>query len=166
MSTVKLDPEVKRQRIEELRRFHADILSGIDYDVMYCPKLCYTPKGKDENHISFFPSELRQRKDIYTEFTSREYIPEDPKRTLYRWKYNPQWEEAYEPVIKEGGIVERYLIPISELEVVSKSEEFELNNPDEDLPLDQLTIRDLIAILYKRPISKKKFVNFLINQHK
>ena len=32
--------------------------------------MAYRPSGKDELHVSFFPSELQKDKDIYTEFVS------------------------------------------------------------------------------------------------
>jgi len=40
----------------------------------------------------------------------------------------------------------------------------ELPNPDDDLPISQLTIRDLVAILHKVPVSKKKWLNDIIKK--
>jgi hypothetical protein len=101
---------------------------------------------------------------------------EDPTRTLYKWKFNSFWSEEYEEVESDKPeISERYLIPVSELVKVSTPEktvapkqlEFngfdEIMNTDQDAPLDQLTIRDLAAIMLKKPVSQKKWLNDLIN---
>jgi hypothetical protein len=71
----------------------------------------------------------------------------------------------------------RYLIPVSELMKVSApvekkvatSKQLDLNtffseiiDPDQDVPLDQMTVRDLAAILLKKPVSNKKWLNDLI----
>lgn len=166
----KLTPEEKHERTMKLRAHHKAVLDKIDYDVVYRPKLCYTPKGKDTKHISFFVSELKLGKDIYTEFISSEYESEDPKRTLWKWKYDPEWDKNYEPV-KKGNVIERYLVPVSDLVFVSSNDkpaevDFELNDPETDLPVDQLTVRDLFAIFHKVPVSRKKFLNELITKIK
>jgi hypothetical protein len=38
----------------------------------------------------------------------------------------------------------------------------EILDPAQDAPVDQLTIRDLAAILWKKPISSKKWLNDLM----
>ena len=35
-------------------------------------------------------------------------------------------------------------------------------DPDQDLPIDQLTIRDLAAILTGKPVSMKKWLNQIV----
>jgi len=35
-------------------------------------------------------------------------------------------------------------------------------DPDQDCPIDQMNIRDLAAILLKKPVSKKKWLNDLV----
>src|SRR3989304_5851552 len=92
---IRLTPEEKSRKTSELMSYHKEVLDKIDYEVMYRPKRCYIPKGKDTKHISFFPSELREGKDIYTEFIDANYNSEDPTRTLYKWPYNPNWAEVY-----------------------------------------------------------------------
>lgn len=170
-TSAKVDSDLIHKRIEDLKSHHEGTFRKLDYDVIYKPKMCYRPKGKDTQHISFFASELKAQKDIYTEFVSREYISEDPSRTLYKWRYNPSWEEAYERVTNADGTSERYLIPVSELVVIphvelAKEISLELNNPDIDMPLEQMSIRDLAAILLKKPVSMKPWLNDIITKTK
>ena len=95
--------------------------------------MAYRPTGKDELHVSFFPSELEKGQDIYTEFVSIEYDTEDPKRTLYLIKHNPHWKEEYELITSSSGF-ERHIIPASELKVINDVTEVKIKN--EGLPLN------------------------------
>lgn len=93
---------------------------------------------------------------------------EDSTRTLYKYKNNPHFKDEYltsEPT-STGNV--RYLVPLNELDIIDTSEieEFSLMNPDEDLPLDQLTIRDLAALLLQKPVSKKIWLNNIIKKSK
>ena len=116
-----MTPQERKSKIAILRELHEEYLQTTgDADTLYIPKMAYRPQGKDEKFISFFPSELEKEKDIYTEFVSIEYNAEDPKRTLYLYKYNPHWREEYELVKSKSGF-ERHLIPVSELKVIDKS---------------------------------------------
>ena len=67
--------------------------------------MAYRPTGKDDLHVSFFPSELEKNVDIYTEFVSIDYESEDPKRTLYLVKYNPHWKDEYEMITSSSSSV-------------------------------------------------------------
>ena len=88
-----LTPEERKQKVNKLKEEHEDYFqtSG-NLNALYIPKMAYRPKGKDELHVSFFPSELEKDKDIYTEFVSIDYDSEDPKRTLYLHRANPHWK--------------------------------------------------------------------------
>jgi len=114
-----MTPEERKKRVLQLREMHEDYFQTEgNINAAYIPKMAYRPSGKDELHVSFFPSELERNKDIYTEFVSIEYESEDPKRTLYLHRYNPHWKEEYELVESNSGF-QRHLIPVSELKVVS-----------------------------------------------
>lgn len=114
-----MTPEERKKKVSELREMHEDYFQTEGkINASYIPKMAYRPSGKDELHVSFFPSELERNKDIYTEFVSIDYESEDPKRTLYLHKYNPHWKEEYELVESNSGF-QRHLIPVSELKVVS-----------------------------------------------
>ena len=80
--------------------------------------MAYRPSGKDELHVSFFPSEMEKEEDIYTEFVSIDYVSEDPKRTLYLLPYNPHWKSEYELITSNSGF-QRHMIPVSELKVIN-----------------------------------------------
>jgi hypothetical protein len=144
VKNLKMTPEERKQKVADLKRQHEEYFNSNELqDAAYIPKMAYRPPGKDDLHVSFFPSELERNKDIYTEFVSIDYDAEDPKRTLYLHKYNPHWKEEYEMIESSSGF-QRHIIPVSELKVVSdavskqgKSNIFDLDdltdlpNPDE-----------------------------------
>jgi hypothetical protein len=114
-----MTPTERKEKVAKLREEHEDYFqkSG-NINALYIPKMAYRPSGKDELHVSFFPSELGKEKNIYTEFVSIDYESEDPKRTLYLIKHNPHWKEEYELITSSSGF-ERHIIPVSELKVIN-----------------------------------------------
>jgi len=119
ITNVNMTPTERKEKIAKLRKEHEDYFQTIDeIDALYMPKMAYRPSGKDDLHISFFPSELEKGSEIYTEFVSIAYDSEDPKRTLYLYKYNPHWKEEYELVTSNSGF-ERHLIPVNELRIIN-----------------------------------------------
>jgi hypothetical protein len=173
LSTVKKS-EDKKKIYQELKDYHQPLFTALDIEEpFYVTSMAYKPTGKTEKYISLFPSQMKRGVDIYTEFTNKELKPEDPARTLYKWRFNPHWNEEYESVEIEGSTDSRYLVPVAELIPLSlpdpKSkgvvtfESFnDIMDPDQDCPMDQMTARDLAAILLKKPVSKKKWLNDLI----
>ena len=162
IKTAEKDPKEIR---EELKKFHQKKFDDNRIiDPVFIPKMAYKPSGKNELFIAFFPSELKKGVDLYTEFTSRDFTPEDPERKLYKWKYNPHYDTEYEKVPNKDGNDHRYLIPVEELVVVTEKAGFELPDPETDLPLDRLTIRDVAAIFLNKPVSKKQWLNDIINE--
>jgi len=171
-------PEDKREKLRKLREFHQETFNELDSpNALFIPKMAYRPYGKTDLHIGFFASEISKGEDVYVEFCSKENVPEDPLRRLYKWRFNPHFEEEYEKTEPNGvtGNV-RYLVPVDELTVVKAAEEVkptairtkeisfdDFADADTDLPIDQLTIRDLAAILLQRPVSNKKWLNQLIS---
>ena len=175
IKTEKLD---RRARTKELREYHEETFEKLGIaDAIDVPTLAYKPIGKDGKHIALFPSQLKLKQDLYLEFVSKEMECEDPQRTLYKWKFNPYYLEEYECIQSEDNISERYLVPVSELTRVEvPAEEVQTNtgsvlsfdgfdeimDVDQDAPFDQLTIRDLAAIMWNKKVSKKKWLNDLI----
>lgn len=174
--STQLSPEERKAKIAELRKKHQHIFDAMGIpDAYFIPKMAYLPKsGVAEKIIAMFPSELKS--DFYTEFVDINYESEDPQRELWKWNFNPQFDTEYEksPPHPVSGHV-RSFIPVGELVLVTEvkpstsnlstksvMEEFTLNDPDQDLPLDQMTIRDVAALLLKKPVSKKKWLNDLI----
>jgi len=173
-------PEDKRDKLKKLREFHQKTLDNLGVsDALFIPKMAYRPYGKTELHIAFFASEINKGEDVYVEFASKELVPEDPERRLYKWRFNPHFEEEYEktdPHPVTGHF--RYLVPTEELihikTVASEPsapvlefdspKDFDLVDANTDLPIDQLTIRDLAAILLKKPVSQKPWLNEIIKQ--
>ena len=112
-----MTPEERKAKVLKLREEHNLYLDSVN-NSLYIPKMAYRPPGKDDLHITFFPSELIPNKDIYTEFVSIDYSTEDPKRTLYLLRYNPHWKSEYELITSQSGF-QRHMIPVSELKVIN-----------------------------------------------
>ena len=150
-----MTPQERKDKVAKLKEEHEDYFQTVDDgNALYIPKMAYRPSGKDDLHVSFFPSELEKGKDVYTEFVSIDYDSEDPKRTLYLLKHNPHWKEEYELIVSAKGH-ERHFVPVSELKVINdvtsrgcetnpstglspKKEIFNLINPDK---------RDIVDVL-------------------
>lgn len=178
----------KRERILTLSNHHKELMMADGADnPKFIPRLAYPHKG--QNVIGFYKKEIYGGKDIYIEFCDRNYVPEDPKRTLWKWKYNSHYESYYElsdPHPSTGD--RRFLIPTKELVNVSASQEpveeikkiepvieevkvekeeltIDLNSgAGTDIPYSAMTLRDHAAIQWKRPVSQKKWLNELITK--
>ncbi len=145
-----MTPAERKKKVAKLREEHEDFFqkNGI-INALYIPKMAYRPTGKDDLHVSFFPSELEKGRDIYTEFVSIEYETEDPKRTLYLIKNNPHWKEEYELITSSSGF-ERHIIPVSELKVmndVTDREEKKIASIDDFTIPNPETERDMLDVL-------------------
>lgn len=173
-------PKSRKEKVSELILHHADLFKANYIDnPLYIPKCAYIPYDKDSLHMGFFPNELQKGEDIYTEFVSMHLEPEDSERTLYKWKYNPYYEDEYELTSSKSSSHERYLIPVSELIKIELPEgqnnteheslfpDFnnDMMDPENDEPLSRMTIKDLAAILLKKPVSDKKWLNKIIEKH-
>ena len=145
-----MTPAERKEKVAKLREEHEDYFQAIgDINALYIPKMAYRPTGKDDLHVSFFPSELEKGRDIYTEFVSIEYETEDPKRTLYLIKHNPHWKEEYELITSSSGF-ERHIIPVSELKImndVTDREEKKIASIDDFTIPNPETERDMLDVL-------------------
>jgi hypothetical protein len=168
-------PTVNRQeKTEELLQHHAWKFKMIqEENPLFIPKCAYIPKGMSEQHIGFFQSEVKKGMDIYTEFTSIDLDPEDPKRVLYKWRFNPHYEEEYAKTEPAANGHYRYLVPVSELMKIEFEQETPTQtslfpnfdaiiDPDQDAPLNNITLRDLAAIILQKPVSQKQWLNEII----
>lgn len=155
-----MTPAERKQKIKELKKEHDKFFQAYP-NALYMPKMAYRPSGKDDLHISFFPSELEKGEDIYTEFVSIDYDSEDPLRTLYKYKNNPHWKEEYELVTSNSGF-QRHLIPVSELQVINDinsrtdqdkvEDPFFLPDPDKKDPM--LSVLNRIATALEKLANK------------
>lgn len=171
--------------------------------------------------LIMYESELKN--DFYTEIhkvDNGKWIPQNPKRILYKWDFNPHLEE-YEQLkedLEQPKMPDRFYIPVKELKVCStfdeeidiaesiddddifKDEEddfdsgepnvsmkeepkrsdfkvssnqtlnvekkdsnkIKLNTTLPDALLVSSTLRDLVTIIHKKPVSNKKWLNDLI----
>lgn len=163
--------ESRYAKVQELRKYHQATLDAYGRpDADFLPKMAYIPKGKEELCIGFFPSEMQKGVDFFTEFVDKNLQPEDPERKLYLWKYNQFWESEYEQI--NNGTYTWSMVPVSELYMInlkdiSSTNELNLKPATSvfdtyDVPVSEMTIRDLAAILLKKPCSNKPFLNKII----
>lgn len=162
----------KKEKIAALFEKHKPLFRKLKIkEPNYIPKMGYFDSSVRARVIALFESEISKGVDIFTEFVNKDYDSEDESRTLYMWKYNAHYKEEYkttDPHPTTGHV--RYLIPVDELiiakELVVKddfaSEEINIPNPDTDLPMDQMTIRDFAAIHLNKPVSFKPWLNEII----
>jgi hypothetical protein len=171
-----------RDKIIKLKEKHLPLFvkEGV-VNPKFIPRMAYKHNG--ELIIGFYEREIRGGVDIYTEFVSRDYVPEDQHRRIWKWLFNPEYKTEYEisdPHAATGDI--RYFIPVDELIDVSLfheeldkskvSEEtekegnellpYDMPSSDEDIPYSAITLRDHCAIQWQKPVSKKKWLNSLI----
>ncbi len=138
-----MTPAQRKIKVANLREEHQKYFdSNSITDAIYIPKMAYRPPGKDELHVSFFPSEFEKEQDIYTEFVSIEYDTEDPKRTLYLLHKNLHWKEEYELITSNSGF-ERHIVPVSELNVIGdvntrRNKDWEELKTTKDIKIDEL----------------------------
>ena len=168
-----MTPAERKAKVAKLREEHEDYFQTEGkINALYIPKMAYRPTGKDDLHVSFFPSELEKNEDIYTEFVSIDYESEDPKRTLYLHKYNPHWKDEYEMITSSSGF-QRHIIPVSELKVIndvtsragSQIIDFanpNLPNPDENIVSEDSKLIDKLEDINQSIITLTKVINKLI----
>jgi hypothetical protein len=156
----------KKEKILNLYEHHKPTFKKLKViKPLFSPKMVFGNPAV----VNIFKNELEEGKDIYTEKVNREFESEDPERILYKWKYNPHYASEY-ATKQTASVGVMYVVPFSEFEPVSFKEEpieeneFGIPNPDLDAPLDQVTLRDLAAILLQKPVSHKKWLNDLINK--
>lgn len=166
LSTKNVANNDRKYKIELLRDFHKKVFDFYNlHEPFFTAKMAYNPPGLHEKHVHFFESELKRASDIYIELVNKEYDPETQERYLFRWIYNPHWNEEYE--IRTVNNSQRIYIPCSELEVVGingKSPEDEKGNTvnEDDCDINDMTLRDLAAIMLKQEVSNKSWLNKII----
>jgi len=152
----------KKEKIERLKLKHEPMFEKLGIaSPNFIPKCVFgTPPV-----MYIFPSELKEGKDLYMEKVDKEYNSEDPERILYVWKFNPEYKKKYPQKTLSNSEDTMSIIPFSDFEPIVEDEfedEFNLPNPDEDLPLSELTIRDLAAIITGKPVSHKAWLNKIL----
>jgi len=177
MSDKKPTPLERKERTADLRQLHQPIFDALQVpDAKFIPKMVHHVKGHEGLYAGFFESELDHLEDVYTEMVSMDMESEDPDRKLFRIRCNPHFKDEYpssEPM-PNGSV--RYYVPFDEFEEVkmttpkisTRREEVDSldipNDPDKDLPMDQMTMRDYAAIHMREPVSLKPWLNDVIKE--
>lgn len=181
LSTKRLSvsPDERKKRIAELREYHQPYFERIgEPRARFIAKMLY---GWPPDRCNFFENEISNSTPLYVEWVSRGYFPEDDRR-LYKYVYNPDYATDYVKEVKDDGLV-MYVVPVDKFELVKEGDmpatpepqqeeakpvqgslelDFDLVNPDEDCPGENITLRDWAAILLKAPVSRKEWLNKLI----
>ena len=180
--------EEKRDLSKKLFEKHKPVLEKLSVvDPLFLPKMNYYSKPLNCRVVGFFESELKFGKDIYVEFVDRYHQPEDPLRRLYLWKFsNPEELEKDET----DDRFTKYLVPVTDFVLIGESvpdldlpwkdadedsrivlpvepksaKQLSVDNKLSDLPIGEMTIRDIVAILHRKPVSSKDWLNELIKQ--
>lgn len=174
-----LTADERKKRVADLRETHQPYFEEIgEPRARFTAKMLY---GYPPDKCKFFYSEIATENPLYVEFVSWDYKPEDDRR-LYSYKFNPNYETDYVKEQTESGI-EMYVVPIQQFTMVKGPDntpvpvvedtkitqasldlDFDIINPDEDCPADNITLRDWAAILLKAPVSRKEWLNKLIKE--
>ncbi len=165
----------KREKVQSLMEKHKPLFEkeGVS-NPKFIPRMAYKHEG--ELIVGFYPKEIYGEQNIYTEFCSRDYEPEDSQRRLWKWIYNPDFETEYrtsEPHPTTGDV--RYFVPVDELIDVAtqhkdnpeqaKLEFKDLEQDVSDMPYEAMTMRDYAAFKWRKPVSSKKWLNELITKN-
>lgn len=175
--------EEREKNLEMIREYHQGLLDnlGVDKDRLK-PKCVYT--FKSGNVIGVYDSEfkLAMNGGMYFEITDKNNYPQDINRTVYKCPVNPEYQTEYEPSPWRKG---SWLVPLEELRIVNPtsvaisgaSALVDIVNIQKDkaakpiikkeeptdTPFNEITLRDLYAVLHNKPVSKKEWLNNLIN---
>lgn len=102
------------------------------------------------------------------------------QRPMYVWKYRADWEEIYHVQRLTHDTKQRiFFIPVNHLKPLPKFQDISqqelkldevLSNDNkknlEDIPLTEMSVRDYAAIVWRKPVSLKPWINQLINSIK
>lgn len=171
--TVNLEKNMmnKKDNLKALREHHQPYFDKIgEPEAYFTGKVSFIPKGKTEYFVGLFYNEINKKDDVYIELASQDFLVEDPERKLYVYKHNEFFSSEYELSMPGANGVQRYLIPVNELYLVDKKInktpqvklDLGIEDPEYDTPLESATLRDLAAILLRKPVSYKKWLNDLI----
>lgn len=166
----------KKEKVENTRLYHKPVLDHMNVaDKDFNVKVAFTHSGVKV--VGIFPSEFNKQKGFYFEFVDSKLDPTDPERKLWKIPYRENYEDVYN-LLQTGS----YAVPLSDIEEViikknipnfnmnfnndSFANPFDTNVEEEkdDDHTSKMTIRDLAAILWQRPVSRKKWLNELVEQ--
>lgn len=124
---------VRKEREKEFFVKHMDTFRAIgNPDPFFIIKTAFFQKGKFGRQVQFFESEIGKGEDIYIEFydnvtddkgTVTDVTPFSDDRQLFKYKFNPFFEEEYETKTGtnyKGDPYVLYTVPLSEMLAVLK----------------------------------------------
>lgn len=180
--------EWKKQKLASIRAHHADLIKdlGISPYDFNMKKAFYDQYGREV--VGIFASEFNKEKGFYFELISSDLDPIDPERKVYRVPPSTTFEEEYElnpknsysVPLEELKVINPTSVAInkfSAVEAMQKPKEPQRIIPQEaivaqakpkpillnqDAPFSEMTIKDLVAILLRKPVSDKPWLNELV----
>jgi hypothetical protein len=90
------------------------------------------------------------------------YFYHDYSKTYYKLVHNPNYKSKYEYEIFQGK--NKYQVPLDDFEVLIETEPEEYKEQEDATFMGETTLRDLAAILLKKPVSNKPWLNDIINK--
>jgi hypothetical protein len=122
---------VRKEKEKEFFVQHMDTFRAIgNPDPFFIIKTAFFQKGKFGRHVQFFESEVGKGEDIYVEFYDNvtdannvvtNVIPFSEDRQLFKYKYNPYFQEEYEKkegISFKGDPYLSFTVPVSELTAI------------------------------------------------
>lgn len=180
--------EEKRELTKQLFKKHEEAFKILGVDKpLFIPKMNYYYQPLNCRVVGFFDSEMSDAKDIYVEFVDRYHRPEDAMRRLYKWTFDSDYKTNLEQDTSDKRFV-KYIVPVKDFVLIEQSvteldlpwkedssdpiiekpiEKTVTTNVEKrlsDLPFSEMTIKDFIAILHRKPMSEKPWLNEIINQ--
>ena len=213
---------IRKEREKEFFVQHMQTFKNLGLaDPYFMIKAAFFQKGKFGRQLQFFESELKKGEDIYMEFYDNvtndkgeliDVVPMYEDRPLFKYRYNPYFEEEYEKkegISAKGDPYMTYTVPVSEVLVVlpdgseitynlyekrrqdgvkkedtlpklqnslfpdfeeefptkeAKSVQLEDLLVGEDALISDMTITDFAAIMWRKPVSNKLWLNQLIER--
>ena len=182
-SYVKISTEERNRKIAEIKAFWKTTLAATPFkEVAPIPKqLYYNSSDPDSRGIYCYKTELAAG-DILIEVVNADFVPIETKRCIHVLKQNPDFLTEYVAT----GSYDSYVVPLSKLTLLitsrvpatePKPESIaNLSTLSESTPLPfskmfgdnpdcnfaDLTARDLFAILHKKPVSNKDWINEMV----
>lgn len=140
---------------------HEDYFESIDIPldkIQFYPKKIFTLRNGEE-YVALYKRELENPK-FFTEFVGEGNAPIGEQPNLYQWEAKNIGQYTL-------GNYEKYNVPISHfkaLKPIRKREQniVPLDSELEDANMNEMTLRDKCAIEWKRPVSRKEWLNKLI----
>ena len=157
---------IRKEKEKDFYILHMDTFKKLGLqDPYFMIKAAFFQKGKYGRQIQFFESELRRGEDIYMEFYDNvkdgngkdiDVVPMFSDRQLFKYRYNPYFEEEYEQkegISGKGDPYMTFTVPVTELLAVmtdgseitynlyeKRKADLETKKDEDDLPKLQKTL--------------------------